>query len=686
MVRSRVRALCAGVLFAALAAPLVASAAGATSSVSSSRISGSDRYATAAQIARTKFPDGATTAVLASGLNYPDALAGAYLAGLDAAPILLTDPNTLSPETRQAFSTLHTKNVIILGGVSAVSAAVASAIDALTSTASGGEAISVARLGGTTRYDTMQAIDTTDPASSVGTFRSTPTAIVATGLNFADAVAAAGLSYKEHFPVVLTDPNTLSSEATTVLTTDHIGQVLIMGGTSAVSTADESAIDAMGISTLDRFSGQDRTDTAQQLATYEVTNFGFTNSDVVLTRGDDYPDALAGGVYAGDPKPTLLSEDPNALGTYTTDYLTTNAPAISQLTALGGTEAISVATLNAGIVAAGGTAPPPSTSAPTYVSAADVVAPQADGAGGTITVTFNQAVTVDQAYQLYIFSNSTCTTEVGAALDSSTQPGADQITVPVTNLSSAPTWFTISSGLVTGNANNLPNTALGCTQLGGSTSGAPAYVSAADVVAPQADGAGGTITVTFNQAVTVDQAYQLYIFSNPSCTTEVGAALDSSTQPAADQITVPVTNLSSAPTWFTISSGLVTGTANNLPNTALGCTQLGGSTSGTGPKYLAGTSSIQVGDAYLTFNESLTAGQADDIRFFENSECSGAAAAVGTGTEIITGNEVTIEEQGNGMAGPTAANAWITISPGFVSAGGLPNISQPCTELNSGQV
>ncbi len=72
---------------------------------------GTDRYATAAQIASTFFPE-LTGVGLASGLAFPDGLSGgAAMARLDN-PILLTDPATLSPPTQQYLASAHSS----LGG------------------------------------------------------------------------------------------------------------------------------------------------------------------------------------------------------------------------------------------------------------------------------------------------------------------------------------------------------------------------------------------------------------------------------------------------------------------------------------------------------------------------------------------------------------------------------------------
>lgn len=95
------------------------------------RISGDDRYATSAQIAGTLFP-AATTVVLATGKNFPDALAGAPTAGRRGAPVLLVG-DELSPAARaylQAGAGRIT-SVYVLGGANAVPAPVLTEVKTL---------------------------------------------------------------------------------------------------------------------------------------------------------------------------------------------------------------------------------------------------------------------------------------------------------------------------------------------------------------------------------------------------------------------------------------------------------------------------------------------------------------------------------------------------------------------------
>ncbi len=92
------------------------------------------------------------TAFLVSGANFPDALSAGVRAYAQGIPLILTDPAALSPQAAQTLKDLQTQQVYIIGGESAVSAAVA---DALTkATKDGGLGLIVARIVGVDRLDT----------------------------------------------------------------------------------------------------------------------------------------------------------------------------------------------------------------------------------------------------------------------------------------------------------------------------------------------------------------------------------------------------------------------------------------------------------------------------------------------------------------------------------------------------
>jgi len=88
-------------------------------------ITGTDQYDLAAKVA-VQFYGDASAAGIASGVNFPDAMAGAPHAKRAGGPILLTDPNQLSEPTR-AYLKSHANTInlaFIYGGPSAVSTSV----------------------------------------------------------------------------------------------------------------------------------------------------------------------------------------------------------------------------------------------------------------------------------------------------------------------------------------------------------------------------------------------------------------------------------------------------------------------------------------------------------------------------------------------------------------------------------
>lgn len=88
------------------------------------RLSGADRYETAAQISAATWPDAsATEVVLASGTTFPDALAWGA-SGLGGGPLLLTERDRLPDATRAELIRLQPCYLVVLGGTPSISDAV----------------------------------------------------------------------------------------------------------------------------------------------------------------------------------------------------------------------------------------------------------------------------------------------------------------------------------------------------------------------------------------------------------------------------------------------------------------------------------------------------------------------------------------------------------------------------------
>ena len=333
------------------------------------RLQGSNRYATAQTIAEKGGCN--ANAIIARGDNFPDALAASYLAGKTNAPILLVASTSLPTETQAALRALGTTSVQIIGGLAAVSQGVEDAIKALPTFSCPGGAqlaptISVGRIQGADRYFTAKSValqgasvapagaGTFDTDLVGGTCEPIKTAIVASGENFPDALAAGPLAARGSaaggcgtgaLPMLLTQQGSLPVATSGTLTDMGIQQVILMGGTTAVSPAVSTAITGMGIKVY-RVSGTTRQDTAKLFATILGTDklANFTGTTVFVTRPDTFPDALAAGPYAGK----LLTGSP----IYLTDNTTTlGGTATTGIKAYGGTTTFDKGVLLGGTVA-----------------------------------------------------------------------------------------------------------------------------------------------------------------------------------------------------------------------------------------------------------------------------------------------------------------------------------------------
>jgi putative cell wall-binding protein len=308
------------------------------------RFAGNDRYTTAARIATGSYAS-AETVLLANGQSddprtardeshFPDALAAAYLAGNRKAPTLLATEQALPQPTKDALRTLQARNVVIIGGTGAISAGVEKELTDAGYT--------VTRIAGANRYDTAKQVAETPAVDYVGENPDGDrTAIVASGERFPDALVAGPLGYFSQFPILITASASLSEPTQQALENLGIKHVLIPGGTAAVSAQAEAEIRALGITTR-RFAGQDRTQTATQVAAYAYDSLGFDRAHVELARGNDFPDALAGGSHAGLKRsPILLTATPNEVGAATESFLRDRGSQLREGDIFGGFAAVS---------------------------------------------------------------------------------------------------------------------------------------------------------------------------------------------------------------------------------------------------------------------------------------------------------------------------------------------------------
>jgi putative cell wall-binding protein len=306
-----------------LLAVAVAPAAGAEPEAQ--RVGGTDRIDTAAALAQATF-DEASYALLASAEDYPDALAGAALAGTLTGPVLLTDPVRLPARTRQTLEDLGVERVLLLGG----SAAVADTVEAELVA----HGYDTERVAGANRYATAAAI--AERTAGRGVQR----VFVASGETFADALVAGPAAYALRAPILLSRRDGLPEETVRALEDLDPAEAIILGGEAAVSAAVATAIEQRG-SAVVRVAGSERAETAARFADVAVAHLGFDPARVLLARGDGFADALAAAPRGGElPAPILLAASPDTLGRFTQRWLTRFCEQIATVEAVGGPDAI----------------------------------------------------------------------------------------------------------------------------------------------------------------------------------------------------------------------------------------------------------------------------------------------------------------------------------------------------------
>ena len=178
------------------------------------RIAGANRYATNDEINRTVAAGGnEPTVLMASGENFPDALALGPISYDQRLPLILSNGTSLTARDVAQLTDLGTTRVVIAGGAASVSQDVQ---DELTA-----RGIAVSRVAGATRYSTATAIATwATEGIGVSGYLSTPLGFgsesgVATGVSFADALASGPVLGDRGAALLLAPSSTDSSPDTT---------------------------------------------------------------------------------------------------------------------------------------------------------------------------------------------------------------------------------------------------------------------------------------------------------------------------------------------------------------------------------------------------------------------------------------------------------------------------------------
>ncbi len=186
------------------------------------RISGSDRFDTSDKLSLevSRLSKKSSQAILVNGYKNIDALSVSSLATKEELPILLNGRNALNMSVKNRLKQMNVNKVYIIGGNNSISSDVEKELK--------GMQISVVRLSGTDRYETSANI-------AKYAYKDFDEAIVASGENPVDALAASTLTGKKEAPILLTNRNKIPKSIKKIIEDMDIGKITIVGGESSIT-------------------------------------------------------------------------------------------------------------------------------------------------------------------------------------------------------------------------------------------------------------------------------------------------------------------------------------------------------------------------------------------------------------------------------------------------------------------
>ncbi|WP_343318014.1 cell wall-binding repeat-containing protein [Arthrobacter sp. TMP15] len=267
------------------------------------RLSGSDRYETAAAVSRDTYAPGVKVVYIANGTTFPDALAGAAAAGTQNSPVLLTKANALPTATINELKRLKPQKIVVLGSNGVINIPVEASLKTYSP--------SVIRLSGLDRYETTAAVsrDTYAPGVKV--------AYIANGTTFPDALAGAAAAGTQNSPVLLTKANALPTATINELQRLKPQKIVVLGSNGVINIPVEASLKTYSPSVI-RLSGLDRYETT---AAVSRDTYAPGVKVAYIANGTTFPDALAGAAAAGTQNSPVLLTKANALPTATINEL-----------------------------------------------------------------------------------------------------------------------------------------------------------------------------------------------------------------------------------------------------------------------------------------------------------------------------------------------------------------------------
>jgi len=222
-------------------------------------------------------------AIVATSKDYPDTLSAGYVSSSRSAPILYDGNNRTLDYIKKNVS--KGGYIYLIGGTSVISSTFETQVRSAGYTP--------IRLGGKNRYETnLWCLKNTG-----GNYADNM--LICSALNYPDALAAAATKR----PVMIVNPNGMTTEQINYIKSGTTKRFTIIGGTVAVSAKVESQLKSnFGSSSVDRLGGANRYKTCDLVMKKYCNNA----STWVIADGYSYQGALIGAAIASKSNGALL--------------------------------------------------------------------------------------------------------------------------------------------------------------------------------------------------------------------------------------------------------------------------------------------------------------------------------------------------------------------------------------------
>ena len=294
------------------------------------RFAGANRYDTAALISKGEYKNGTETVIVATGLDFHDALVAVPLASAYDAPLLLTTDKQVTKQTEAELARLKATKVIIVSTNGAVGSKVKAALAKYNPT----------MISGKNCFETAAKVA---KALQKKAGKAPDTIFFATDSAFADALSASPVAAIKNAPIIYLKNKGSIDSATAAYLKSVKGKVknaYIIGGNGVISNAMmKNVATALGLTvnkTVIRVAGKNRYETC--VAVNKKFKSTLSSDGICVAKGLDFPDALAGGVFAAKTRQALFLADGKKLQDVQSSYL--KGKNASKITVFGGVGAV----------------------------------------------------------------------------------------------------------------------------------------------------------------------------------------------------------------------------------------------------------------------------------------------------------------------------------------------------------